>query len=323
MMKTTMGRKSGVGRLSLTPASQLKRDRITRQIPLVVMLLPGLALLIIFQYVPMAGIVLAFQRYIPGRGLFGSTEWIGLENYEYVFTLPHTMRVIGNTIVIASSKIVFGLAVPILFSLLLNEIRRTGIKRTMQTIIYLPHFLSWVILGGILIDILSPNTGIVNAFLERIFGIEPIFFLGSNSWFQPTMVVSHVWKEFGFGTIIYLAAISGIDPQLYEAATIDGAGRIQKMIHVTLPGMLMTIVLLAVLSLGQVLSAGFEQIFNLYSPIVYRSGDIIDTFVYRIGLLQGQFSVATAIGLFQSFVSFLLISLSYFFAYRFAGYRIF
>jgi len=195
-------------------------------------------------------------------------------------------------------------------------------KRTVQTMIYLPNFLSWVILSGILLEILSPTTGIVNDLLAWL-GFERIFFLGRADWFPAVMVISDVWKEFGFNTIVYLAALAGINPVLYEAAVIDGANRWRQTWHVTLPGMTPIIVLLATLSLGQVLNAGFDQIFNLYSPTVYETGDIIDTYVYRLGLANGQFGVATAVGLFKSVISLGLISLSYFLAYRFANYRIF
>jgi len=186
----------------------------------------------------------------------------------------------------------------------------------------LPHFLSWIILGGILIDILSPSSGIVNQFLG-LFGIESIYFLGDNSWFRPVLVLSDVWKEFGFNTIVYLAALTGINPALYEAAIVDGAGRWKQTLNVTLPGMMPIIVLTMTLALGNVLNAGFDQVFNLYSPQVYESGDIIDTFVYRIGLVDAQYGVATAVGLFKSVVSFTFITASYYLAYRFANYRIF
>lgn len=285
------------------------------------MIWPGLILVLIFCYGPMAGIVIAFQKFIPAKGIFGS-EWIGIENFKYVMNLPNTMRILWNTIYISLMKIVTGLVVPLTISLMLNEIMNVYIKRSIQTIIYLPHFLSWIILGGILIDVLSPNTGILNKFIG-LFGIEPIYFLGDNNWFPITLVATNIWKEFGFNTIVYLAAITSIDLNQYEAAIIDGANRWQQTRHVTLPGMKPIIVLLAVLSLGNVLNAGFDQVFNLYSPMVYESGDIIDTFVYRIGLVDAQFGVATAVGLFKSIVSFIFISLSYYLAYRFADYRIF
>lgn len=293
-----------------------------RQLPLHLMILPGLIFILIFSYIPMGGLTIAFQKFIPAKGLFGDQKWIGLDNFHYVFNLPSFKRVIWNTLYIASLKLFLGLVVPIFFALLLNELKNQIVKRSIQTTIYLPYFLSWVVLGGILIDILSPSRGIVNE-LVTFFGMEPIFFLGDNKWFPITLVLSDVWKTFGYGTIIYLAALTGIDPGLYEAATMDGANRWHKAWHISIPGMRMVIVLLAVLSLGQLLNAGFDQVFNLYSPQVYESGDIIDTFVYRIGLLDAQYGVATAVGFFKSIVSFILISVSYFFAYRFAKYRIF
>lgn len=293
-----------------------------KELPLHFMILPGLLFIAIFSYVPMAGIVIAFQKFIPARGLFGDQTWVGWDNFNYVMDLPSFAQVFWNTLSIASMKLVLGLIVPIIFAILLNELKNELVKRSIQTAIYLPYFLSWVVLGGILIDLLSPSGGIVNGLLTSL-GIEPIFFLGDNNWFPATLVGSDIWKNFGYGTIVYLAAITGIDPGLYEAATIDGANRWKKAWHITLPGMRMVIVLLSVLSLGQLLNAGFDQVFNLYSPQVYESGDILDTFVYRIGLLDAQYGVATAVGFFKSIVSFVLIAGSYFFAYRFARYRIF
>lgn len=300
----------------------MKNLNIKKQLPLHLMILPGFILLLVFSYLPMAGIVIAFQKFIPAKGLFGHQKWIGLDNFKYVLDLPNFGSVIWNTISIAVMKIILGLVIPIIFAILINEVTSNALKRGVQTLIYLPHFLSWVVLGGILIDILSPSGGIVNGLLKSI-GIESIFFLGDNKWFPTTMVLTETWKEFGYGTIIYLAAITGIDPSLYEAARIDGANRWKQTLNITLPGMKMVIVLLMVLSLGNLLNAGFDQIFNLYSPPVYQSGDILDTFVYRIGLLDAQYGVATAVGLFKSVVSFTLISVSYFCAYKFADYRIF
>ena len=270
----------------------------------------------------MGGLIIAFQKFIPAKGLFGKQKWIGLDNFIYLYNLPNAMKALRNTVTIAFWKILLHLVIPIIVSILLNELRSAWYRRTCQTLIYLPHFLSWIIFGGILIDILSPSTGLVNYFLG-IFGIQPIFFLGSNDWFQFTIVATDVWKEFGFGTIVYLAAITNIDPTQYEAATIDGANRFQRIVHVTIPNMRMIIVLMMVLSLGNVLNAGFDQVFNLYSPQVYETGDILDTFIYRIGLLDAQFGVATAMGMFKSLVSTLFISVSYYCAYKFADYRIF
>lgn len=296
--------------------------KFKREIPLHLMILPGFIIILIYNYIPMAGIVIAFQKFRPAKGLFGKQEWIGLENFRYVMGLPNFYHVIFNTVFIATMKIIFGLVIPIIIAILINEVRSTKLKKGIQTAIYLPHFLSWVVLGGIFIDMLSPSNGIVNNLLKA-FNMEPVFFLGDNKWFPFVMIMTESWKEFGYGTIIYLAAITGIDPTLYEAAKIDGANRWRQMLHVTLPGMRVVIVLLMVLSMGNILNAGFDQIFNLYSPPVYQSGDIIDTFVYRIGLLEAQYGVATAVGLFKSLVALVMISSSYIFARRFADYKIF
>ncbi len=239
-----------------------------------------------------------------------------------MFTLSDTLNVFYNTIIIAIMKIIGNLIVPLVFALMLNEIRYIGLKRSIQTIVYLPHFLSWVILGGVLLDIFAYQ-GPINQLLG-IFGVEPILFFAQADLFPFLVVGSDVWKEFGFNTIIYLAALTGINPALYEAAGIDGgASRFRMLWHVTLPGIRTTAVLLAVLSLGNVLNAGFDQIFNLYNPLVYSTGDIIDTWVYRAGLLNLQYELATAVGLLKSVAGFILISLSYFLAYKFTNYRIF
>ncbi|MFD0670887.1 ABC transporter permease [Cohnella sp. GCM10027633] len=297
------------------------RKNWSRQMPLHIMVLPALLLVLVFSYGPIAGLVIAFQKYSIVKGIRGS-DWIGWDNFRYVFALPGTIDVVWNTVFIAFLKIAAGLFAPIVTALLLNEVRIEFVKRGVQTLIYLPHFLSWIILGGILIDILSPSNGIVNQMLGA-FGIEPIFFLGDNRWFPYLLVLSDVWKEFGFSTIVYLAALTNINPTLYEAAVVDGAGRWKQTLNVTLPGMLPIIILMSTLSLGNVLNAGFDQVFNLYSPQVYESGDIIDTLVYRLGLVDAQYAVATAMGMFKSAVSVLFVSLSYYLAYRLANYRIF
>jgi len=296
--------------------------RFKRQLPLHVMLIPGVIIALIFCYVPMYGLVIAFQKFIPSRGLFGPQKWVGLGNFEYVFSLPNAWQVIGNTFTIAIGKVLGNLIIPILVALLLNELQNAKMKRTIQTVVYFPYFISWVVLGGIMIDILSPSTGMFGQ-LCQILGMKAPFLLGSNKYFQGTIVVSDIWRNFGFGTIVYLASITSIDPCLYEAAEIDGANRWQQTVHVTLPGMSMIIVLMMVLSLGNVLNAGFEQIFNLYSPAVYETGDIIDTFVYRLGILNAQFGPSTAMGLFKSVISTTLISTAYFIAVKFFGYRLF
>ncbi len=308
--------------ISAMPYEKKPKKAWRRQLPLHFMILPGLVLILVYNYIPMAGITIAFQNFIPAKGIFGSQDWCGLDNFKYVFLLPGTMTVLWNTVYISFMKIIAGLLTPILIALLLNEIRKNSFKRGVQTLIYLPNFLSWVIFAGIIIDILSPSDGIVNKAIN-LFGIEPIYFLGDEKWFPFTMVITDVWKNFGFNTIVFLAALTAIDPTLYEACYMDGAGKWKQTFYVTLPGMASIIVLIAALNIGQILNAGFDQIFNLYSPQVYSTGDIIDTLVYRLGMINAQYGVATAVGLFKSTVSFGLISLSYYFAYRFANYRIF
>ena len=299
-----------------------KPGRFRKELPFHLMLLVPVVIVFIYMYLPMGGLVIAFQKFIPARGLLGDQKWVGWGNFELLIKNPQALPALRNTVIIAAWKIVLHLLIPVAVSILLNEIHSTAFRRTTQTLIYLPHFLSWIILGGILIDILSPNGGLLNRFLA-LFGVDPIFFLGDNHWFRFTLVFTDVWKEFGFGTIVYLAAITNIDPTQYEAATIDGANRFQRMIHVTLPNMRMIIVLMMVLSLGNVLNAGFDQVYNLYSKQVYSTGDIIDTFIYRLGLIQQQFGQSTAMGMFKSVVSTFFISVSYFCAYKFADYRIF
>lgn len=298
------------------------RGHFRKELPFHLMLLPGVVIVFIYMYIPLSGLIIAFQKFVPAKGLFGNQKWIGWDNFIYLYNLPGAISALRNTVIIAFFKIILHLIIPITISILLNEIRCTWFRRTAQTLIYLPHFLSWIILGGILIDILSPSDGIVNRVLG-LFGAKPVFFLGSNDYFRGTLIATDVWKEFGFNTIIYLAAITNIDPNQYEAATIDGANRFQRMRYITLPNMRMIIVLMMVLSLGNVLNAGFDQVYNLYSKQVYSTGDILDTFIYRIGLLDAQFGVATAMGMFKSVVSTLFISISYFCAYKFADYRIF
>lgn len=289
--------------------------------PLHVLLVPGVILALIFQYGPMAGIVMAFQDFKPWLGFFES-EWVGLEHFRAMFEFDYARQVIWNTLIISVMKLITGIVVPITIALLLNEIYRMKFKRTIQTVIYLPYFLSWVILGGILIDILSPEGGLVNNVLG-LFGMDPIFFLGSNEWFRSTVILTDVWKETGFNTIVFLAAITAVNPNLYEAAAIDGANRWKQTLYVTLPAMLPIIIVVGTISLGNILNAGFDQIFNLYNPLVYETGDIIDTYVYRVGLIDGNFSYGAAVGLFKSFISLILIVIGYRLAYKYANYRIF
>lgn len=284
------------------------------------MVLPSFVLAVIFCYVPMGGLVMAFQDYKPWLGISGS-QFVGMDQFKQIFMFKESYQAIINTLIIAVAKIIFGLIVPIVMALLLNEVRHAGLKKGIQTLVHLPHFLSWITVAGMLRDILGLD-GIVNAFLQKL-GVAPIFFLGEAGMFRQIVVLSDLWKGFGFGMIVYLAAISNIDQSLYEAAEMDGANRWQQTMHITIPGIMPMIIVMATLSLGNVLNAGFDQIFNLYSPLTYSTGDIIDTYVYRQSLVNGQYSFGTAVGLFKSGVGLLLTAVAYRLAYKFAGYRIF
>lgn len=306
-----------VSNVNTRPRRKFNKENL----PLHLMVIPAIVLLLIYSYGPMFGLIIAFQDYNPIKGFLHS-KFVGLDNFRFIFTYADFKNALGNTLIIAAMKIIFTQAFCILIALLLNEVRKVAAQRTIQTMIYLPNFMSWVILSGILVEILSPSHGLVNVVIQAL-GHDPIYFLGSNAWFRPTIIVTHIWREFGFDTIVYLAALTSVDPGLYETAEIDGASRLRKMWHVTLPAMRPIIVLLATLSLGRVLSAGFDQIFNLYSPITYATGDIIDTLTYRLGLINSQFSISTAVGMFRSCVSTVLICTSYYLAYKLADYRIF
>ena len=272
---------------------------------LYLMLVPALVYYIVFHYVPMAGASIAFKEFNMMKGIWGS-EWIGFENFKEVFMLDKFWQVFYNTVKISLLRLLFGFPFPIIIALLLNEVRVLKLKKTIQTVIYLPHFISWVILGGILVNLLSIDGGVVNQFLTAI-GLSPIGFLTSDEYFVGTMIVSMIWKEFGWNTIVYMAALSAVDPQLYEAATVDGANRFKQMLHITLPGIWSTILVVLILRIGGLIDAGFEQIFVLYHPGVYKTADIIDTYVYRIGLTEGKFAMASTIGLFKSVINFSLL----------------
>lgn len=298
----------------------LSKRRLKMDYPLYLMLLLPVGLVFVFNYLPMAGIVIAFQKYLPAKGLLGS-KWVGMQNFVNLFTMPGFFQALRNTLILSVWKIVLGIVVPVAFTILLNEINNSLVKRSVQTLIYLPHFISWVLLAGIFQKLLSGN-GIVNQFLSTL-GIQPIIFLGDNRWFRVTLIVTHVWKEFGYGTIVYLAAIAGVNADLYEAASIDGAGHWKQMWNITLPSITPIIILMTALSVGSILSAGFDQVFNLYNSVVYESGDILDTLVYRIGFGSGQFGLSTAAGLFKSVVSAILVVFSHRVAYKTSGYRVF
>ncbi|RAP74686.1 ABC transporter permease [Paenibacillus montanisoli] len=291
-----------------------------KQVALYLMMLLPVLVVFIYSYLPMFGVVMAFQRFEPSQGFFDS-KWIGLDNFKRLMHIPDVKQVVMNTLFIASMKIVIETVAAIVVAILLNEIVSKVFKRTVQTIIYFPYFLSWVILGGIIRDMLS-REGLINLMLTKL-GFDPIIFLSKASWFPYLLVGTETWQITGFGTIVFLAAITTIDPTQYEAATIDGANRFKQIWHITLPGMKSTIVLMVTLSLGYILNAGFEQVLMLYSPLVYKTGDVIDTWVYRMGLQQAQYSLASAIGLFRSVVSLILITASYYIARKVSDHRIF
>lgn len=291
-----------------------------KQWPYHLMMLPGMIFLIIFHLVPMGGLLMAFQDFMPIKGLLGS-RFVGFKNFERLFKLPTFWRVLRNTVVISVGKLVLVMVASVIFALLLNECRHVKYKRIIQTTVYLPHFLSWVILAVMFSNVFS-YTGIVSQ-IAQMFGGEPTMFMISNSWFRKILIGGEIWKEFGYGAIVYVAAITGIDPTLYEAAGIDGAGRWKKMWYITLPSIVPTIVLMTTLNIGKLLKGGFDQVFNLYSPLVYETGDIIDTYVYRMGLVDLQYSNGTAVGLFQSLIGFILLVIAYKLADKLVGYRAF
>ena len=291
-----------------------------RELPLYVMLIPGVVFALVFNYLPMFGLVMAFQDFSPLRSFTGS-EWIGLRNFPDLLALPPFWTVLRNTLFISVVKILLRLLVPLILALLLNEVLNNAFKRTAQTVFFLPYFLSWAVMGGVLRELFEYD-GTVNAFLQS-FGLEPVMFLGSNTWFPIIIIVSDVWKDMGYNMIIFLAAITNVDPALNESAALDGASRWQQIWHITLPTIRPIVVMLLVLSLGSVLSAGQEQIMLLYNPMVYESSDIIDTLVYRLGLVNHQWSLSAAVGMMKSVISFLLVVISYRIATKHFDYQVF
>lgn len=274
---------------------------------LVLMFLPVIVYFIIFKYIPMTGIVIAFKNYKIKQGMFGSA-WCGLDNFYKVFSTSTFSRSVTNTLTISALKLLFGFPAPIILALMLNEVSHVRFKKTVQTVTYLPHFLSWVVLAGMFQQLLSPNNGAVNALLRDVFGLkDAIYFLGDNRYFRGTLIVTDIWKNVGWSSILYLATIAGIDPALYEAATVDGATRWQCTRYITIPSLVSTIVVMLILSVGSIMDAGFDQVFNLYNSAVYQTGDIIDTYVYRYGIGDMKYAQATAVGLFKNVIAFVLV----------------
>jgi putative aldouronate transport system permease protein len=284
----------------LKPAVQYWKHRY-----LVILFLPGLIYYGVFCYAPMYGVQIAFKNFIFRLGIMKS-PWVGFENFRLLFSMGSFREVFRNTIIISFLKLVCGFPAPIIFALLLNEMRAMRFKKAIQTISYLPHFVSWVILGGLFIQFLSPSTGPINILLKSL-GLKPIYFLADKFWFRPVLVATSIWKGVGWGSIIYLASLAGIDPQLYEAANMDGAGRFRKMVNISLPSLAPVITIMFIFSVGGIVKDDFDQIFNLYNPAVYSVGDVLGTYTYRVGLIDMRYSFSTAVGLFTNVISFVLI----------------
>lgn len=270
-----------------------------------IMLIPGIIFFLVFCYGPMYGLIIAFQDFYPLKGISGSS-FVGLKHFKALFTNPFFLSVLRNTLIISLYKLLICFPAPILFCLALNEIKRTGFKKVVQSISYLPHFVSWVVVSGIFIEFLSPSRGPINIILQNL-GFEPIFFIADPKYFRGVLVLTDMWKSIGWGSIVYLAAITNVDPALYEAAEIDGAGRIKQIIHVTLPAIMPIVTVMFIMESGKILNDSFQQVYNFLTPTTYEVGDVISTFVYRMGILNMQYSFTTAVDLFKNTISFILV----------------
>ncbi len=268
------------------------------------MVVPGLVFIIAFKYAPLSGIVIAFQDFSVFRGVAGS-DWVGLKHFQTIFAYPDFLRILWNTFRLSLEILIFGFPVPIILAILINEVRSSSLKRTVQSTLYIPHFLSWVIIGGLVYQIGGMN-GVLNT-VRKAFGMDPILIIQMEKYFDPIIIITGIWKEAGWGTIVYLAAISGINPELYEAAIVDGASKFRRIIRITVPLIIPTAVILFLLRLGRFLDIGFDRIYQFLTPLTYRVGDIIATYNFRVGILQGKYSITAALGLFQSLVGVVLI----------------
>ncbi|NLC67390.1 MAG: sugar ABC transporter permease [Clostridiaceae bacterium] len=278
----------------------------SRDIPIYLMILPALLLIILFNYIPIYGVSMAFIDFSPYRGIFRS-EWLGFKNFAYFLTDDNFWRVMRNTIIINFYQLLYGFPVPVIFAIMLNELSMRKYKKFIQTVSYLPHFISWVVAAGIVSAVLSPAGGLVNNVIKGLFSMEPIYFLAKEKYFRTIIVASNIWKGFGMSAVYYLAVLSSIDPEYYEAARIDGAGRMRQIWHITLPGIKTIAIVLLILQIGNMTTIGFEQIFLLYNPMVYNVGDVISTYTYRLGIEQLRYSLTTAIGFTQSIVNFIMV----------------
>lgn len=299
---------SGAPAMLSNPAPA-KRSSLWRQMVrtryLWLLFLPGFILILIFNYGPMYGLQIAFKEYDLLKGVWGS-PWVGLYQFETLFSSPVALRVIKNTLIISMLRLLIGFPAPIILALLINELKDGVFKRGTQTISYLPHFLSWIIIASLAGTMLSPSSGPVNAII-KLFGLKPIYFMVSPEWFRPVLIFTGIWKEVGWGSILYLAALSGIDPTLHEAAIVDGASRLQRIRYINIPSIGPVVAIVLILNMGFIMDAGFEQIFNMYNTRVYDVADIIDTYVYRVGLVSFEFSFGAAVGLFKSLTGLAMI----------------
>ncbi|NSW89465.1 MAG: sugar ABC transporter permease [Firmicutes bacterium] len=284
------------------------------------MLLPGLIHYIIFKYGPIYGVIIAFKDYRLVDGILAS-PWVGLKHFKIMFGTSDVWQVFKNTLIISTYKLIFGFPAPIILALLINEVQNIHFKKTIQTISYMPHFLSWVVLSGLLINFLSPSTGPINNLL-RALGRQPIFFVADPRYFRAVLVISSIWKEVGWGTIVYLASISNVDIQLYESAVLDGASKFKQAIYITLPSIAPVIVIMLIFAVGGIVNDDFDQIFNLYSPVVYRVADVFSTYVYRMGLENALYSFSTAAGLFKNVIAFILIIITNYIARKLSEYSL-
>lgn len=285
--------------------SNLNRYKMRKYIPLYIMLIPFVAYFFIFCYKPMGGLVIAFQNYSVFKGITGS-DWVGLENFKNFLSTPYFGRVLKNTIVLNLWSLAFSFPAPIIFAILLNEVRIKKLQKVIQTLTYMPYFISTVVIAGIVINLLSPSYGIITLIVEKFCG-EKIYFLSKPQYFRPIYTIMNIWQGLGYNAVIYIAAITGIDIQLYEAASIDGANKFRQIIHVTLPGILPTIMIMLIMRVGNMLASATDTVLLLYQPSTYEVSDIIGTYVYRTGLLDANYSLATAVSLFNSVIALILV----------------
>lgn len=302
-----------MGRTNIVGIKDRKKE-LKKYMPFYLFLLPSIVLVVLFCYMPMEGLLIAFKDYKMARGIGGS-EWVGLQHFKDLFTDPNFYRVLGNTLKISILTLLTTFPVTIVFTLLVNELTSQKVKGVVQTITYMPHFLSWVVVGTFVYQLLSPTGGVINALLIQLGVLDkPLYFMAQKDMFVPIYLISNLWKTTGYSIVIYLATISSIDTTMYDAASIDGANRFQRILYITLPAMFPTMCTMLILSIGSLVSVGFDPIFNLYNDATYQTADVISTYVYRKGMVESRYDFSTAIGLFQNVVSLALVVIANWFA---------